>query len=287
MSTPGDIGQSPSEPAPVGSGNTFRAGRRIKCRLSLRLAILSIAVFAIGLSWFIGAARARRKAAEAILKTGGNVGYAEPRFSRWAPAAVEWLDRYLEPEFTREIDSVDYPFIFHVPRPHISPSEFDEALSSIEGFQSIQEVSITDAPVTDAALRHLRGLTGLRTLRIIGEGVTDKGLENLRGLVRLQHLELEGNFDSTGLACLHDSSELTEIGLSGPRITDDSLMHLLALPRLEIIMFGENAVTKKGLETLKGLTHLKEVDFLEGSRVTEAEMRGLRRTLPGVTITIY
>jgi hypothetical protein len=76
-----------------------------------------------------------------------------------------------------------------------------------------------------------------------------------------------------------------------PRVTDDSLAHLRAFPRLRVLRLNCNAVTDAGLAHLKGLTDLRVLN-LEFTQVTDAglaHLKGLTNlqelTLDGTEIT--
>jgi len=77
------------------------------------------------------------------------------------------------------------------------------------------------------------------------------------------------------LAHLKTFTQLKELHLLGPQITDHGLEHLEGLRRLDLLEFTHTQVTDAGLEYLKGLTQLWQLD-LSGTKVTDAGLEHLK-----------
>ena len=69
------------------------------------------------------------------------------------------------------------------------------------------------------------------------------------------------------------------VGLGDNEITDDGLIHLKGLTKLERLGIQKSAVTDRGLKHLEGLKSLKNL-WISGTQVTRAGVRELRTALP-------
>ena len=75
--------------------------------------------------------------------------------------------------------------------------------------------------------------------------------------------------------------------LSGPQVTDALLDHLKALPQLQkLTLLDCTKVTDVGLETLNGLSRLRELN-LDGTTVTDECLKKLQQALPHCRISCY
>ncbi|MEN6451088.1 MAG: hypothetical protein ABFC96_11405 [Thermoguttaceae bacterium] len=103
--------------------------------------------------------------------------------------------------------------------------------------------------------------------------------EQIGKLTRLRKLRLyRSNATDADLLHLHDLAQLRELSLFNAQITDAGLRQLTAFPQLQVLAVGsrENDITDRGLETLKRLTHLRELR-LTCRRVSDAGMRRIGR----------
>jgi Leucine-rich repeat (LRR) protein len=106
-------------------------------------------------------------------------------------------------------------------------------------------------------------------------------LHRLHRVVRLELAECEGVTSKT-LSALHGLDFLTDLNLdrlnhyridrpllTSTFLTNASLVHVLALPRLEALSLAGNLITDQGLSQLAGLPGLKRLD-LSATEVSDA-----------------
>ncbi|MBO0698461.1 MAG: DUF1080 domain-containing protein, partial [Zavarzinella sp.] len=186
----------------------------------------------------------------------------------------------------------------------------DDVAEVISQFQTLRDLSLGSAVLTDAGLAHLGRLKKLWSLMVGGSRVTDRGLDALRGLTNLSILSVaDTQVTDAGLVKLVDMKlPLTAVFVANTGMTDDGLKHLARLPLLEQLHAEKTKVTDAGLAHLaaapklrglflqdtaltdaavghlKKLAGLKEL-HLEGTGVTDAGRAELKNTLPSCQIT--
>ena len=69
------------------------------------------------------------------------------------------------------------------------------------------------------------------------------------------------------------------VNLNGTDVTDEGLVHLKGLTKLETLGLGRTQVTDAGLVHLKGMTNLKRL-YLHYTQVTAAGVAELKKALP-------
>lgn len=186
----------------------------------------------------------------------------------------------------------------------------DDVAEVISQFQTLRDLSLGSAVLTDAGLAHLGRLKKLWSLMVGGSRVTDRGLDALRGLTNLSILSVaDTQVTDAGLAKLVDMKlPLTAVFVANTGMTDDGLKHLARLPLLEQLHAEKTKVTDAGLAHLAaapklrqlflqntGLTdtavgHLKKLAglkelHLEGTGVSDAGRAELKNALPSCQIT--
>ena len=103
---------------------------------------------------------------------------------------------------------------------------------------------------------NLSGLTSVTTLYLRGMALHDEDLASLAGLCRLQRLEIDGGV------------------FSGGTFTEKALLHLKALPELDVLLLtGISCSSGEGLASLGGLKKLRDLN-LQG-RITDAALAHL------------
>jgi len=160
------------------------------------------------------------------------------------------------------------------------------SLSSLQGLELAGERSVTyrglavlkDLPLlrylyiemgglTDVGLKQIGGLSRLQWLRISTEKIWGSGLAALAHLTRLERLCLQGQsqLSDRHIQYLEGLQHLKSLTLWGgcERLTDRSLVSISTLTSLEELYFIRTAprFTPKGIASLKGLKHLRIVDF--------------------------
>ena len=78
-------------------------------------------------------------------------------------------------------------------------------------------------------------------------------------------------------------TELRELALSGPAVSDAGLAHLKGLTKLFELSLDGTQVTDAGLAHLKGLTDLSKLSLV-GTQVTDAGVAELQKALPRLNL---
>jgi predicted negative regulator of RcsB-dependent stress response len=164
------------------TSTTIPKPRRRWLQFSLRTLMVLMLTFGCGFGWLAYEAermRAQRKAASAIEKLGGSVGYADESDGR-VRGAVAWMGKLFGEDLSGDVSSVILD----------GPSINDAALAHLRGLAQLRWLSLTNTRITDAGLTHLRGLRELGSLELANTMVSDTGLAHLRGLTKLWYLDL-------------------------------------------------------------------------------------------------
>ena len=94
----------------------------------------------------------------------------------------------------------------------------------------------------------------------------------------------EGAFTDDDLKALRFFPDLDHLDLSGTRITDAGMAHVVRLRRLRLLDLSETAITDAAVPHLTRLTKLWSLS-LHGTAVTDAAVENLRLALPRCTIS--
>jgi Leucine-rich repeat (LRR) protein len=112
-------------------------------------------------------------------------------------------------------------------------------------------------------------------LSLVDTGVTDTGWENITALTQLEGLTLPSAITDAGLkhvAGLMNLSELSFVGMEN--LKGPGLKELKRLEKLHALDLTETGVDDDGLESLKELSHLKELTLPR--RITDAGLARLK-----------
>jgi len=180
----------------------------------------------------------------------------------------------------------------------------DKGLAELAKCRLLEEIGIGSVGVTDAGMEHVAKLTNLKRLQLFGcDNVTDKGLAKLAGLKFLTSLQVADlNLTISGLnqlkslpnltmLCVYDlrrgSAILDLSGLnnledlmlsfaprSGEVFTDDDLVCLANLKRLNNLQIGPSDFTDKGMTSLAGLTNMERL-VIGGPSLTDKGLESL------------
>jgi beta-lactamase regulating signal transducer with metallopeptidase domain len=155
----------------------------------------------------------------------------------------------------------------------------DEFLASLECFDRLEQLDLSETQITDAGLASVATLNGLRSLEISGTQVTDAGLTELIKLRSLTRLEIQSSqISDVGLATLAAYENLRELYLFNTKITDNGMRELKKLKQLTALSIARTPVTDKGLEELLNLQEL-EMLLLSQTQVTDEGVQ-LLKSLP-------
>jgi len=153
----------------------------------------------------------------------------------------------------------------------------------VNGRGNINQLDMSNTPVTDAALVYLKTLTNLRVLNLNGTKVTVAGLKELAPLTNLA-IKLDLPMTDETLRVLRDNGVLPQwlsgrgIGnnlvLAGTQVTEAGLKELMVLNNLVILDLSKMQISDAGLVHLKTLTSLRVLN-LNGTKVTIAGLKEL------------
>jgi len=134
----------------------------------------------------------------------------------------------------------------------------DEGLRQIQDLSSLRELDVSQSTFSDKGARHVAKLRGLTRLAFWETKITDQGIKALAPLRDLQYLKMRYNtrltdrgfrtlflekliyFDASvtyigdeGLSKLAKSAFLRNLELAGTAVTNEGLVHIRNLERLE------------------------------------------------------
>jgi hypothetical protein len=134
-----------------------------------------------------------------------------------------------------------------------------KVLREVQQLPNLQMLQIVSDHVTDEDLTELNGLNGLNVLWLYAPNVTDQGLAHLESLTGLNRLVLDcPRVTDKGLARLKRLTSLISLVLKCPCVTDDGLVHLKHLVQLEGLAL-ECSVTDAGMPHLATLKNLQKL----------------------------
>lgn len=150
-----------------------------------------------------------------------------------AEAYRELMEHGKEGEFRRDLSDPGKPVI----ELELPSSITDASLASLRGLSKLQKLSLHGCRrVTDQGLIHLRQLVQLQQLDLSDTPVSDAGLEHLAGLSQLRVLNLaRTQVSDAGLTALAELPALKSVDLTKTRVTALGLANLKQRkPDLEI-----------------------------------------------------
>jgi beta-lactamase regulating signal transducer with metallopeptidase domain/Leucine-rich repeat (LRR) protein len=171
----------------------------------------------------------------------------------------------------------------------------DGVLLSVSGAPNLTEISacrpFSTRPrgrtkITDAGLKALHSLKALASLNLDGARITNAGLKTIGQLKSLRRLGLASSqITDDGVDHLAALTQLRRLGVGETAITDVGLKRIVRQhPKLQSIEIGGSAVTAAGLEALRALPELNNIE-LDSSQLTEQSCAVLA-SLPIGTIQI-
>ena len=173
----------------------------------------------------------------------------------------------------------------------------DSGLQHLSALDSIEVLNIGFVSVTDAGLEAITRLTHLKELTLGGNKLTDAGLQALRQLPNLTALDLGGtqredsgiwsvSFTQPGLAAIATLKELRELGLSRTLIATNGLATLQGCSKLERLDLHEcPRVGDDAIAILAAMPALRFID-LTGTKVTAAGAQKLRLAKPACRVLL-
>lgn len=107
--------------------------------------------------------------------------------------------------------------------------------------------------------------SALTALEELGAQIT----RNPHGQVDRVDFKIDNNISDDGLVHLSGLSKLQQLGLGLTTIGDDGLVHLSRVPRLQVLVLTSTRITDRGLGHLAGLSKLQEL-YLSNTQITDA-----------------
>ncbi len=152
----------------------------------------------------------------------------------------------------------------------------DEFLTSLNCFDHLEQLDLSNTRITNAGLANLSELKGLKWLGLSGTQVTDAGLTELGKLRNLTRLEIQSSqITDAGLKTIATFDNLSELYLFNTEVTDSGMRELKKLKQLTHLSIARTPVTDEGLEVLLSLQAL-EMLLLSETLVTDDGVRRLR-----------
>ena len=155
----------------------------------------------------------------------------------------------------------------------------DAGLRHLAGKKSLKWLHIQGPPITDAGLARLTGLDNLEYLTLSGTHIAGDGLKHLKNLAKLRilHFDLrrrDFNSERDGLRHLRELSQVKDLRLAGPGLTNSDLAHLSGLVQLEDLSISDLHLDDTGAFHLAGLVSLKRLELSDGV-LTDVGLRHL------------
>jgi hypothetical protein len=230
-------------------------------RISIRVMMLVVLGIAVILGWQVNKAREQREVVQAIQRYGGWVHYDYEFVNRkltrgrspWAP---RWLRRMLGDEFLQSVRQVSLVY------DDSTGSRFDNA----------------NTQPCDDLLRKVAKLPGVKSLLLKETQTTDEGLRQVGRMTELEELYIweARSVTDAGVAHLAGLRNLRMVHINDSNLTDDSLVLLSSLPRIEELSLEQNHFSDEGLRRLQGRERLKRLYIGMGdSRITDAGLAHL------------
>jgi hypothetical protein len=199
----------------------------------------------------------------------------------------------------------------------------DETLASLSGLSELDDLGIDGMTLSDDGFKHFTAFKNLRSLSLFHpswnfKSFTGTGLAHLKDLPKLERLTFAGS--TAGDAAMESVGQLTQLkdfrtwhtaqtqsgnthllklvnlkelyigqrlpmgGKPSPASFDDSTLATIAqIKTLERLTLTEAKLTLKGLETLKPLSNLKSLKFLQVD-MAEDEVKKLDAAFPGIKV---
>jgi hypothetical protein len=161
-----------------------------------------------------------------------------------------------------------------------------KGLMQIARLKNLEELWLSDQPVTDDVLRALRGENNLTSLALYGTPVTDAGMDVVGNFTRLTFLALDRTaVTDRGLSRLGGLTSLEILDLASTNVTDRGLVSLAKMRKLNFISLkSDRGVTDGGMKYLEALPAKCCIE-LEGTGITSAGYKRLSAALPEASIS--
>ena len=159
----------------------------------------------------------------------------------------------------------------------------DEGIAALAQMTHLTDLSLNWAgALTDSHLARLAELAALRKLSIWGSAkITDKGLEHVSTLQGLEELTFSHSRSITprGIARLSRLGNLKDLSMGYMPLKDDAMLPLSQIASLEYVTMRGLEITDEGIQSLRGLRHLKRLLIENCKEITEQGVTQLKAAL--------
>ena len=144
--------------------------------------------------------------------------------------------------------------------------------------KSLSHVIVKTLEMNDTKLKQLSEHSGLIGLNLSGKSViTTDGLRTLKPCPLFRHLYLEkvSLAPADLMPVISEFKDLSSLSLNDMPVTDNLLLHLQPLTRLDTLSLQNTSITDAGTAHLAKLISVKTL-FLEGTKLTDEGLRSLK-----------
>jgi Leucine-rich repeat (LRR) protein len=161
------------------------------------------------------------------------------------------------------------PYVKHDTRPSTMPSVPIGADAVVEAIKD------RSCDMDDADLEYLKKMPNLRVLDLCWSShMTGAGLQSIQDANSLRKLYLPQSIKDGDLKWLRGLTELEELAIGGPGITDEGIRQVVALRNLESLHLSGERITEKAIEHLRALKRLSRLSLTQ-TAITDAGLKQL------------
>ena len=137
----------------------------------------------------------------------------------------------------------------------------DIGMETLLQITSLRDIGVKRCSITDQSFAHFADMKGLTRIRAAQTPITDDGLKHLVGKANLELLDLRdcNLLSDLGIEHLQGLTNLKDLKIWGPQITNIGVAHLRGLSSLRVLALQDCNVDDAGLEPLAGLTNLEDL----------------------------
>jgi len=138
----------------------------------------------------------------------------------------------------------------------------DEAMALLPALSRLEWLEIGGGKVSAAGAAHLKGCPELRRLYIYDINLAGDKLQWLASLTKLEALSLQRTGVDASIMANIKAPGLVVLNLSGNPVGDDVLEAAARIKELEVLALADTKVTGPGLEKLRGMRRLNELNLM-------------------------
>jgi hypothetical protein len=188
-----------------------------------------------------------------------SIGYDRKPEKTWAPA---WLRKVVGDDYFVNVESVTFNSSFNCLR-------IADAIDQLRRLPTLQSVDLKSPPFSGSGdFRELAMLTQIKRLGLTVETGDDKGvpLNYLTSMNNLTELDLSGcKISKENMQSLAKLAELKTLSLDSNDIDDERICQLAGCPQLETLSLSSCRISNKGLEAVASIRTLKNLTFVNMS----------------------